>query len=84
LNGILKRQTIFHSLKQNAISLTIYKQNELEATNHWYSTHISVIETHTLKLALNCETIILNALEDTNGTPEEILVTTEVQDSLPS
>jgi hypothetical protein len=37
LNGILKRQTVFHSLKQNAISLAIYKQNDQEAINHWFS-----------------------------------------------
>lgn len=37
LNGILKRQTVVHSMTQNVISLTIYKQNEREAINHWFS-----------------------------------------------
>jgi hypothetical protein len=48
------------------------------------ATHLSAIENHTLKLTLSCETTRLNVLEDTNGTPEEIIVTTEVQESLPS
>jgi hypothetical protein len=81
LNGIWKIQTVFHSLKQNLISLTILKQNEQKAINRCYS---SAIGNHTLKLTLNCETTRLNVLEDTNGTPEEIIVTTEVQESLSS
>ena len=67
-------------MTQNVISLTIYKQNEREAINHWFS-HIRYWNLYT---EVNCETIILTVFENTNGTPEYVPVATEEQKSLPS